>query len=66
MIYDESHSLTDIQKGTIFAWFKNGCLYNPMSNSLTGHHERLINLMENMRSDVKGTAGSLTRPPTQK
>jgi hypothetical protein len=37
-----------------------------MSNSLTGHHERLINPMERMRSEMKRTAGSLACPPFQK
>jgi hypothetical protein len=36
-----------------------------MSNSLTGHHECLINPMEKMRSEVKRTAGNLAHPPSQ-
>jgi hypothetical protein len=28
--------------------FKNGYRGRPMSNSLTGHHERLMNPIENM------------------
>jgi hypothetical protein len=37
-----------------------------MSNSLIGHHERLINPMEKMRSKVKRTAGNLAPHPFQK
>jgi hypothetical protein len=37
-----------------------------MSNSLTGHHEHLINPTEKVRREVKRTAGNLARPPSQK
>ena len=36
------HLQQDHSSATILSWFKNGCSGRTVSNSLTGHHERLV------------------------